>query len=323
MCTKITDDQLSVIVQGPVFNDNLKNESTNSVLKSIRKCFPEAEIILSTWEGSDINDLDFDRLILSPDPGTIPIYPGSKINHNLNRQILSTQSGLSLSTRNYVLKTRTDIIFKKNNIYKYYNKFKESNRKFSVAKRKILVANLTSVNPNKKFLLPFHPCDWVYFGFKNDIENLFRVSLCVEDYDNNFFLYNKFPTNHPNFLHVQRFPSESYIWLNLCKSFFNINMEHLCDANEDLIKLSEQITASNLIILNQEQIAFYSFKNRFHLGDNYTTLKNIMYTYYEFVGLYNKYNGQHVFAFDIYYYLHFFFYYYKSLLFKIKSLIYK
>ena len=55
---------ISVIVQGAIN----KNE-TIKCLQSIRQYLPGAEIILSTWEGSNITDLDYDNLILSKDPG--------------------------------------------------------------------------------------------------------------------------------------------------------------------------------------------------------------------------------------------------------------
>lgn len=55
---------ISVIVQGAIN----KNE-TIKCLQSIRHYLPGAEIILSTWEGSNITDLDYDNLILSKDPG--------------------------------------------------------------------------------------------------------------------------------------------------------------------------------------------------------------------------------------------------------------
>ena len=55
---------ISVVVQGPILPFQ-----TAICLKSIRKFLPKAEIILSTWEGSNINDLDYDVLVLNKDPG--------------------------------------------------------------------------------------------------------------------------------------------------------------------------------------------------------------------------------------------------------------
>ena len=51
----IDSKDISVIVQGPI-----NKKETPKCLKSIRKFLPEAEIILSTWQGTDISNLDYD-----------------------------------------------------------------------------------------------------------------------------------------------------------------------------------------------------------------------------------------------------------------------
>ena len=78
---------MSVVVQGAIDKDY-----TSKCLASIRKYLPEAEIILSTWEGCDVEGLDYDNLLLNKDPGTSDLirkYPFEHPN-NVNRQIVST-----------------------------------------------------------------------------------------------------------------------------------------------------------------------------------------------------------------------------------------
>ena len=58
---RINSEDLSFVVQGPV------SEHTNLALKSIRENFPKSEIILSTWEGSNINGLDLVQYIRNKD----------------------------------------------------------------------------------------------------------------------------------------------------------------------------------------------------------------------------------------------------------------
>ena len=86
----IKTEDISVVVQGAI-----NKEETPKCLKSIRKFLPEAEIILSTWEGSDISAIDglYDVLLLNKDPGCGYYYKnesGIKSN-NLNRQLVSTR----------------------------------------------------------------------------------------------------------------------------------------------------------------------------------------------------------------------------------------
>ena len=73
----IDSKDISVVVQGAVN----KNE-TPKCLKSIRKFLPNAEIILSTWEGSDTKNLDYDILVLNKDPKAEPIKEIEKKKNN-------------------------------------------------------------------------------------------------------------------------------------------------------------------------------------------------------------------------------------------------
>ena len=96
----ILSKDISVVVQGPIHTqDNL----TKRVLESVRTHLPDAELILSTWKGSNVDGLDCDVLLLNDDPGAI------NGRNNVNRQIVSTRNGLQKATRTYAVKLRTDM----------------------------------------------------------------------------------------------------------------------------------------------------------------------------------------------------------------------
>ena len=61
----IKSDEISVVVQGAI-----NNKYTPICLASIRKIFPYATIILSTWKNSKTENLDYDVLIENEDPGS-------------------------------------------------------------------------------------------------------------------------------------------------------------------------------------------------------------------------------------------------------------
>ena len=63
---------ISVVVQGAITN------YTKLCLESIRKYLPGAEIILSTWDDSNIDRLDYDVVIFNKDPGDLK-YTNGKI----------------------------------------------------------------------------------------------------------------------------------------------------------------------------------------------------------------------------------------------------
>ena len=63
LINNIDTKDISVVVQGAI-----DKGYTPLCLKSIIKYLPESEIILSTWEGREVDNLDYDVLILSEDP---------------------------------------------------------------------------------------------------------------------------------------------------------------------------------------------------------------------------------------------------------------
>ena len=89
----IDSKDISVIVQG-----SINKKETVKCLKSIKKILPKAEIILSTWEESDVTNLDnlYNILLLNKDPGASYYYKTeTEIKYNnLNRQIVSKQQEL-------------------------------------------------------------------------------------------------------------------------------------------------------------------------------------------------------------------------------------
>ena len=94
MITKIQSSEISVVVQGAIDQNN-----TPLCITSIRKYLPKAEIILSTWEGSDTENLDYDILVLNKDPGGYRDICTKFVN-NLNRQLVSTSNGIKKASKN-------------------------------------------------------------------------------------------------------------------------------------------------------------------------------------------------------------------------------
>ena len=64
--------ELSIVVQGPCLRSATVRDATSidDALASIRRHFPGAQIVVSTWTGSDVAGLDADDIVLNPDPGS-------------------------------------------------------------------------------------------------------------------------------------------------------------------------------------------------------------------------------------------------------------
>lgn len=98
---------LSLVVQGGV-----NNPLTARCMEALRKQFPNAELILSTWESSDVTGLLADKIVFSPDPGATVCDEVAGVLNNVNRQLVSTKAGIAAASRPFILKTRTDILFR-------------------------------------------------------------------------------------------------------------------------------------------------------------------------------------------------------------------
>lgn len=238
----IDSANISVVVQGAV------GANTEQCLQSIRKYLPSAEIILSTWVGADTNKLDYDKLV-SNDDVEVQFYstnPDEKVN-NVNRQIISTLSGLRAATREYALKIRTDFILKSANFLEYFDMYNKSDSKYSVFKHKILSCTNFARNPRyDEYKYLFHPSDIAFFGLRTDLINLFDIPLMSKS----DAVYHKIGTFRYN-----RYVPEQHIWVNcLCKNGHRIQFNRFKVPSEKLIIETEKYFVSNFIFLSWNQL---------------------------------------------------------------------
>jgi len=173
---------ISFVVQGPVMmheDHQTQTYSTASVLKSIRGHFPGAEIILSTWTGTDVTGLDYDKLVLSDDPGSI-IVKHILNPYNHNRLILSSQKGIAEASNDIVVKTRTDLHFESNALLSLLTGIQTVKSDFALFSHYILSTNYYVRNPFRLNLL-FHASDIILIGKKNDLALFFSAPLVSQE----------------------------------------------------------------------------------------------------------------------------------------------
>lgn len=274
----IDTKDISVVVQGAIDKVN-----TPICLKSIRKYLPGAEIILSTWEGSEVDGLDYDILVLNEDPGNYICDEVYKVYNNVNRQIVSTKNGLKKATKKYAIKIRSDMEIIGTGFLNYFGKFKKRCEECKILKERVIINNLYCANPLKTNFL-FHVSDWVFFGLLEDILNIWDIPLQSEDVALYFKKHNK-PTVDSVKSWLFQFIPEQYIWINfLKKNDVSFTFTYYNDINETNLTLSELSFANNLIILNYEQ-----FGIKFLKFDPYKWNYNAQYNYYDFLNLYKKY----------------------------------
>lgn len=274
----INPKDVSIVVQGGI-NKTL----TPICLESIRKILPGAQIVLSTWAGSDVDNLDYDILVLNDDPGAEIVDSVNNRLNNVNRQIVSTKNGILKSTGKYVLKVRSDIKLTGTGFIKIFDKYPKRSDINKIFKHRIIINNFYSANPRKTDFL-YHMSDWVSFGLKEDMLDLWDIPLQDTD-EQLFYKTHKRPSDFPNNNWYMKFIPEQYIMMSwLKKNGVNINIEHCGDKNDIDLNTSESSFANNFIIMNYE-----AFGIKFMKFNPYKHSKEVQYSYNDWQNLYKKY----------------------------------
>ncbi|MGQ9806153.1 MAG: WavE lipopolysaccharide synthesis family protein [Chlorobiales bacterium] len=219
---------ISVVVQGPIHH---QDDLTKRVLKSVRTHLPDAELILSTWNGSDVSGLDCDVLLLNDDPGAI------NGNNNVNRQIVSTRNGLEKASRKYAMKLRTDTLLTGTGFLDVFNLYPERRDDFKVFERKIVIPTIYTRHPLHFSFYSgvfhfFHPSDIFQFGLKTDLWSLWNIPLSTT---------------------FSRCVPEQYIWTTCLKSTIK-DFDYLRLPLLNRLKISQISLCNNFIVETPETL---------------------------------------------------------------------
>lgn len=268
----LNSSEISIIIQGAISGPNEFSSNkgvTYDCLKALRKIFPHAEIILSTWKNSNIDNLEYDKLVLNDDPGGYIFSDTDKLN-NMNRQILSTQSGLNAANKKYSLKLRSDILMESDAFLKYFDKFSKRTDKYNLFEHKIITSSYFSYKyfkGIKEFMhTPFHVSDWIMFGLTDDVKKLFDVPLADEPAFSQYYKNVPKPDNRLNFFEdcYWQYPPEQYIFFTaLKKKYPELEFKDITDYNFTNVKQSEHAMINNFIMIEPYFWKFVLLKEYF------------------------------------------------------------
>ena len=234
-----------MVVQGPVgpLGDAT---STSAVIASLRAAFPDAELILSSWNGARTDGLDVDTVVLSTDPGV------GAMGSNVNRQIVSSRAGIARATRRYVLKTRTDILFYSGRILESWGRYPGRAPFGAIFQERLLVGSLFTRRPSLISPYPFHPGDWVFLGRRDDMGKLFSVPLQhsaaavapVTDH-----LHRTLLQIHGSSAHLAI--PEQYLWVQAMRTAgHDAPLRYWCDLTPETLVRSEVALVQNAVVLD-------------------------------------------------------------------------
>jgi hypothetical protein len=252
-------NNLSVVIQGKVFGipgDDYKKQLTLQCIESIREHLPDAEIILSTWEGSDISHLSYDKVVFSDDPGATAyhIHDPSFFNNN-NRQIVSTYNGLKAATKKYVIKMRGDCQITYTGFIDYLKNFPRADQ-YRFFEERVITLTHFSRNPRRIPQL-IHPSDIFQVGLLTDLLDLWDIPLQPEPETTRAFPIEKRIINNSleNSFYRMKFGSEQYIWYAFCKKKgLDMELKHFGDIPVDKILKSDMSIINNFVIADAENV---------------------------------------------------------------------
>lgn len=272
----VPSNKISVVIQGPLHRAS-SEYGVEITINSIKKWLPEAEIIVSTWVGEDTKGLNCHQLIVSEPPEKLIDKNGNP--NYLGHQILSTQFGLALSTRAYVLKMRADHSLLNNDFCIYPDKVVKS-EPFAFFDKKIIVSSLFLRDPLKVPFL-FHISDLIQFGKRSDVIAFWSLKApTLEE------ILQKNPRGHVGLFGnyssstlFKQAPEQTIILSLLKANGINVNLPYPCATNYKWFFIWEHVLAKNFQVVDASK-SNVVYPKRFHkafLGES-TVLNQVSFT---------------------------------------------
>lgn len=162
------NEKINIILQGKY------SEITDRVIEEYLKVPFVNQIIVSCWQGDKISEVSRNKTKF-----VINSYPQSFGTDNRNLQIVSSYEGLKKSDTKISIKMRTDQIYSYESMMNMYDFFQKNNQREQTYQfdhtrplGKIFVAG---IYPS----LLFHPRDHIFWGYTEDLIELFDIPLEV------------------------------------------------------------------------------------------------------------------------------------------------
>lgn len=265
------------------------------LLSSIRKFFPGAEVILVLWNDDTFRGLEtVDKTIYIKAPGACVFDESNRLYNNLNRILIASFEGVKASTRKYIFRLRSDLIFKNSDFLKLNFAFLVRDRRFTLFKEKIIVCDTFSISADlkskKRQLQLFHLSDWLQFGLSEDIKNFFDLKIVEEPSFSQYFT-KKYKTDiFPN--RLWRMSPEQYFLSENCRKIYpNLNYKTYLDTNQANVELSERFIINNFFVYSLKELGM-EMQNPKYLGlDMISIFKEDCFNNFKIEKLIERYYG--------------------------------
>ena len=235
----IRSKDISVVIQGPYHP-----EWTPQTLASVRRILPESEVILSCWRSDAVPAAGalVDVILLNDDPGALD-YAHLERDHprfafvakgaNLNRQLVSTRSGLEVASRRFSLKLRSDALLDHTG---FAETWEHAPRVVGSRCTEDLIVTTDHMSPDRSALLYFVQ-DFAFFGLTADVRRLFEAPL-IDPHCARVWTLDE---------HLAEFApyTEQYLWIHLFSNRMPIYMRHCWDRNDAAVAQCRNLLAAH------------------------------------------------------------------------------
>ena len=267
---EINNSDITFVLQGPVCGMPGRPHDQNITcdsIASIRKYFPSSRIIVSTWVNQPTAHLDYDRLVVSEDPGPTVVGYGKtarnpKIN-NVNRQIVSTLNGLRRVETKYAVKVRSDIVFNSDVFKIFFEKYPARDSRYVISKKRIVGSSCYAREYYLGLPIAFHPSDFFFFGLLDDLILLWDVPL-IEDYKFRRLYFGK--SQSIGFPGDSLVP-EQIIFLSFVNKIKSMSISHFLGGGRREQDFSKRVIVNNIVTIESEKLGL-DVLDRFNKPDS-------------------------------------------------------
>lgn len=271
----IQSDDLSIIVEGPII-ENI----TNSCINSLRRVFPKAEIIISTWDTSNTEELDYSILKQSK-----IVKTNENVHFDITKKLgcyfMLVMNGLNYVSRKYCLKFRTNLVVSDDKFLDYFFKFTSRNENYKFFKNRIVVPSIKNQGIMSENFDPFlnQNSDRWFFGETEDIITYFNLVSSI---------------SHPELLQSDESKLEfgSFVTFELSYKRYYFNflflryLFSLTDLNQVNIEQSNLALINNFVFLDGKMhgISLLEKSNLTHQNDIYEKkeIKQLDYNFFTY-----------------------------------------
>lgn len=214
-------EELSLVFQGPATHLGTLMPSVRRNLACARSTFPQAEIILSTWQMAPaaektlqmaLDSLDV-QVVFSPDPGALSVTAYDiTYSTNLNRMLRSASVGLSAVHRPLAIKLRTDTTLNGQHLLELLTRWvleasgPPRDPAFQIFRGRVVTASWFARDARGSLPYLFHPGDILLAGYTEDVRLFFDAPLA----DSSLFA----PSSQSGAWCAWRYVPEQWCWVH-------------------------------------------------------------------------------------------------------------